>query len=134
MTSPPRALSLLIPAGTAAYWLVIFAGTHAPGNVIHAEGYTDKVYHFSAFFGLAMLLCGSASCFQRLRPVHFAAIVGLAAGYGIFDELTQLLVPNRTADPLDWLADISGATLAAVLFSLLQRLFFAGREPQGTTG
>lgn len=134
MTAPKRTRNLLILAGTAAYWLVIFAGTHAPGNVVHAQGYTDKVYHFTAFFGLAMLLCGTASCFRRLGPAHYVTIVGLVGAYGIFDELTQMLVPNRTADPLDWLADVSGAILGVLSFSLLQKLFFPSKEAQRATG
>mgnify|MGYP001575085830 CR=1 FL=1 len=124
----------LILAGTAAYWLLIFVGTHAPGNVVHAQGYTDKVYHFTAFFGLSFLLCSCVASFRRLGTATYAAIVGLVAAYGVCDELTQMLVPNRSADPLDWLADVSGAILGVLIFSLMQRFLFPGKVAQGATG
>jgi VanZ family protein len=123
-----KARTILILAGTAAYWLLLFVGTHAPGNVINSGGHTDKVYHFSAFFGLTILLCGCMANFRRPGPAMYVAIVGMVAAYGVFDELTQMLVPNRTADPLDWLADMSGAILGVLIFSLLQRLFCPCKE------
>ncbi|MCE9525634.1 MAG: VanZ family protein [Planctomycetales bacterium] len=134
MPAVPKTCTILILAGTAAYWLLLFAGTHAPGNVVNAGGNTDKVYHFFAFFGLTILLCGSMASFRRPGTALYATIVGLVAAYGIFDELTQMLIPNRTADPLDWLADMSGAILGVLTFSLLHRLFCPCKEAQGATG
>src|SRR6476620_5377290 len=111
MPAPWKPRTLIILAGLAAWWIVIFVGTHLPGSIIHPVGNRDKIYHFSAFAGLAALLCASAACFRRPGPGVYAAVIAVAASYGIFDELTQMLVPRRTADPLDWLADISGATV-----------------------
>lgn len=121
-------------AGTVAYWLVIFLGTHTPGSVIHGGGHSDKVFHFGAFFGLAILLCGTAACFRRTGPVLYAGVVGLAACYGILDELTQRLVTNRTADPLDWLADICGAIVGTLIFALGMKLFGSRSGAHGATG
>jgi VanZ family protein len=126
--------SLLFLLATAGYWLVIFGGTHIPGNPLPGGGHRDKVAHFCAYAGLAFLLCGSVACFRRMRPGYYAAILGLIAVYGIVDELTQLLVPHRTADPLDWLADMSGAIFAILSFLLLQRFLFPAKDAQGTTG
>ncbi|MBC7853824.1 MAG: VanZ family protein, partial [Pirellulaceae bacterium] len=113
-----KSRTLLIVAGTAGYWVVIFVGTHMPGNETDGGGHRDKVLHFGAFFGLAMLLCSCAACFRRTGPALYAGVVGLAAGYGIFDEWTQMLAKNRSADPLDWLADISGAIAGTLIFAL----------------
>jgi VanZ family protein len=126
--------SLLLMAGTAAYWLVIFLGTHVPGSVIHGGGHMDKVFHFGAYVGLAILLCGCAACFRRMRPVLYAGVVGLAACYGILDELTQRMVMNRTADPLDWLADICGAIVGTLIFALGMKLFGSRPSAHGETG
>lgn len=134
MTTVLKARTILILVGTAAYWLLLFVGTHIPGNPHDAGGHWDKLYHFSAYFGLTILLCTSMANFRRPGPATYAAIVGLVAAYGVMDELTQMLVPSRTADPLDWLADMSGALLAVLLFSLVQGLFRPSKNAQGATG
>ena len=123
--------SLLIFAVTAAYWLIIFGGTHLPGNPLPGGGHRDKLAHFGAYAGLAFLLCGAVACFRRMVPAYYGAVLGLIACYGIFDELTQLLVPNRTADPLDWLADISGGLVAMVVFAA--GMWFRSRKPSAAS-
>jgi VanZ family protein len=137
VTNMPRSLrvrSLLILAATAGYWLLIFGGTHAPGNTGPGYGNSDKLAHFGAFCGLAFLLCGSVASFRRLGPASYGAIIGLAACYGIIDELTQMLVANRTADVLDWLADITGALVGALFFALGTQLFQPRNNAHGATG
>ena len=119
-------------AVTAGYWLVIFGGTHAPGNPLPGGGNRDKLAHFCAYVGLAFLLCGSGACFRRMGRASYAAILGLTACYGIVDELTQLLVKNRTADPLDWLADMSGTIVGMLIFAAGIR-FLARREQSNST-
>lgn len=131
-TWKPRALLLLV--ATAGYWLVIFGGTHAPGNPFPGGGHSDKVAHFGAFAGLAFLLCCTVACFRPMRPAYYGAILGLVACYGIVDELTQLLVSNRTADPLDWLADMCGAIVGTLIFAAGTKLFRSSKNAQGTTG
>lgn len=126
--------TLLFLAATAGYWLVIFGGTHAPGNPFPGGGNRDKIAHFGAFAGLAFLLCGCVACFRPMRPAYYVAILGLVACYGIVDELTQLLVSNRSADPLDWLADMSGAILGMAAFAVGVRLFRSHDKPHGATG
>ncbi|MGI8980323.1 MAG: VanZ family protein [Pirellulaceae bacterium] len=133
MPTPWKIRTLLLMAGTAAYWLVIFLGTHMPGSVIHGGGHRDKVFHFGAFVGLAILLCACVACFRRTGPVLYAGVVGLAACYGILDELTQKFT-NRTADPLDWLADICGAIAGTLLFALAMKLFGPRPRAHGATG
>ncbi len=134
MTAPSQFRTWLILAATAAYLLVIFAGTHLPGGVIHGGGHSDKLFHFGAFFGLAILLAGCFACFRRTGPLLYGAIVALAAGYGILDELTQMLVKNRTADPLDWLTDVGGAIAGTLIFAAGMWLFGPGKNGHGATG
>ena len=123
MTFSPKIRTRLILASAAAYWLIIFAGTHVPGHVLYHIGHKDKVFHFGAFVGLSALLCGAVSCFRKPGPAVYAAVFAVAAVYGVFDELTQQLVPLRTADPLDWLADICGAAIGVLAFAGAHRLF-----------
>lgn len=133
MTNPWKIRTLLLLAATAAYWLVIFVGTHLPGSVHHLGGHWDKLYHFGAFLGLAVLLCGCIFCFRRLGVWEYAGIFGGVACYGIVDELTQKLT-HRTADPLDWLADMCGAIAGTLIFAVGMRLFRPSENAQGTTG
>lgn len=99
----------------AAYWLLIFAGTHLPTLPAIGEDVSDKTKHFLAFFGLGLLLCyvsTSPPSFKRFATVAVIAIV-----YGIVDELTQKLVPGRHCDPYDMLADAAGALTAIALYA-----------------
>ena len=132
MTIRWKPRTLLILSATVAYWIVMCVGTHVPhvpGGGGQPGGNTDKLYHFGAFLGLAILVCFCVRCFGPLRRWHYVGVVGAIAIYGGIDELTQRLVINRTADPLDWLADVSGATLGAAIFAM-----FSQRTSHGATG
>src|SRR5262249_12218932 len=90
------------------YWSMLFIGTHVPLRKIHLES-NDKVLHFMAYAGLALLLTLVVNwrVAGGLRPRHLIlVVVGLAIFAG-FDELTQPLV-NRQADWHDWFADVLG--------------------------
>lgn len=46
-----------------------------------------------------------------------------ASLYGISDEIHQIFVPGRTADPIDWLVDTCGAALGALIaYAVICRL------------
>src|SRR6187549_2201971 len=95
------------------YWLTIFAATHLPlrsmrvkqvrylGGLVLDSRVLDKVAHAGAFAGLAFLLTwlGRASGGRGWKL--FAGVLGLAAGYGILDEMTQALVRDRSPDVKD---------------------------------
>lgn len=69
----------------------------------------DKVMHLLIFFVLTTLFQAS---FQRpwLVPVALMAI------YGALIEVLQGMTPVRSADPLDWLADMVGVALALLVW------------------
>jgi VanZ family protein len=134
MTNPWKIRTLLLLAATAAYWLVMFVGTHLPGSVVHLGGHTDKLYHFGAFFGLAILLAFCIGCFRPVRLWQYAGIIGSVACYGVVDELTQTLAINRSADPLDWLADMCGIIAGVLIFALAARVFRSHESGHGATG
>lgn len=56
---------------------------------------------------------------RTLATVAFA--VACASLYGATDEIHQLFVPGRSADPADWLTDTCGALLGSVLFCVIGR-------------
>lgn len=72
----------------------------------------DKVAH-AILYGVLAALCARALR-QGIGWSPRAALAGawvLAAAYGVTDELHQLWVPLRSADPADWLADAIGAAI-----------------------
>jgi VanZ family protein len=101
-------------------WFVLFVATHWPttpdlGNV----GGLDKIVHFAAFAVLAVLCCWAVSCRWRLNLARLSWIVAALTAYAALDELLQIPIPGRTADPLDWFADLAGATCGAIAFVLI---------------
>ena len=105
----------------AAYWILIFAGTHVPKLPHFSAEIGDKTKHFSAFFGLAMLLCYVTNSPNRAR--RFAGIAILCLSYAMIDELTQNLVPNRVAEIGDFVADSLGTGSAIAIYVGIPMLF-----------
>lgn len=80
----------------------------------------DKVLHTVEYAGLAALL-GRALLGEGVGPLTaFGAAVLLAAAYGATDEYHQLSVPLRTGDLQDWMVDVIGSSLGALVSVLLR--------------
>lgn len=74
---------------------------------------TDKMEHFIAFFLLSFLLNRASSTItHRLRNV-----VALST-FGLFIEVMQYFIPNRSTSLYDLLADMAGIFTFQVLFSI----------------
>jgi len=101
-----------LPAATWA--VVIFVGSSLPGSAV--PGNLSAFGHLGEYAVLAIL----ASWAERHRGPMKAAMIALAfvALYGASDELHQLFVPMRMADPVDWLTDIAGACIGVTLLRL----------------
>ena len=82
----------------------------------------DKVAHFSAYAGLGALLCRAYRGSGLTGAAAFWLTVLTAGLYGASDEWHQSFVPNRSADPADWIADTLGALVGAVAYLLFLRL------------
>jgi hypothetical protein len=88
--------------------------TSLPITFLAAAGVSDKVLHFTAYTALALI-----------PAVGFRLKTGLACAFlmivlGAALELAQKLVPGRTCDLLDALANSAGV-LAGVALALLVR-------------
>jgi VanZ family protein len=103
----------------AVYWLTIFVGTHRPSRAGGQPPMNDKALHFSAYCGLSFLLC-CASLPNRTWKGTFG-LMAVIATYGSADELTQLLVPSRTADVADWFADVVGGLVGIGIYFVVAR-------------
>jgi VanZ family protein len=112
-----QALQRLSWCAVAVYWLGMFYGTHTPSPPHTPFGHADKWMHFSAYFGLAVLLSLATSLRRPASWTKSVGIVLLLAGYGALDEVTQILV-GRDCELLDWCADMVGVTLASAIFWL----------------
>ena len=114
---PRLAVAVLI-----VYWLGLVAGTHLPGPAVSQVHYNDKAAHFLAYAGLAFLLSWVWSTRRPSLPKGPVFAFLVAALYGGCDELTQLLVPGRSAELADWSADMLGAAIGIGVFAVLETL------------
>jgi VanZ family protein len=106
------------------YWVLLLLATHLSPGMLPKPGHRhiDKVQHVVAFAGLSVLMCAAAASVTNPRPNVYFAVVGSIAAYGILDELTQGAVPGRSASLFDWLADLGGAALGALIFATARPL------------
>jgi len=73
----------------------------------------DKIEHFVAYGAITLLFVLSLR--DRFSLLSAAVLLFAISALGVVDELTQPLV-NRTASPVDWLADIVGISVALLIF------------------
>lgn len=95
------------------FWFSSLTGSQVPGRY-------GSLGHFGeyAIFGALILLALESP--GRLLPA-----VALASAYGITDEVHQLFVSGRQADPVDWLVDTLGALVGVVVIGWLWRRILA---------
>lgn len=77
----------------------------------------DKIMHLLVFFALTLSFMQAF-----LRP--FWHCLMLLALYGALIEVAQATFTARMGDPLDWLADVAGILLAAVVIRQLPAGWF----------
>jgi VanZ family protein len=117
-------LAIALSVVTTAYWIALFVATHLPVELdpLRTPNPLDKMQHFGAFLVLAMLLCAAGAAWGAASWRLVAAVLGVVALYGVFDEVTQGLVRYREPEVLDWVADLVGAMLGIATFWVGRRL------------
>jgi VanZ family protein len=118
-----------------AWAVVIFGISSLPGSAVPESPLPqlDKLFHAGIFFIFCLLLnraLHNQSPFRLLSSYHLVISLVIVIVYGISDELHQTVVPGRTPDFYDALADSLGAL--ACTFYLLLRMGRA--ERQATSG
>jgi len=103
----------------SVYWGIIFLGTSLPGTSLdYIPKYSDKLKHFVAYLILTILLYWFYLIKNKKKDLtrkQIWFIIILTGGYGIVDELHQLLIPGRSCDIADWLSDLAGIFLGLVI-------------------
>ncbi|MDZ7598190.1 MAG: VanZ family protein [Desulfobacterales bacterium] len=109
----PRLMRMLPDlAPLIAYCTFIVIQSHLPSPVELPEvSHVDKLLHAGAYGVMAVLFYRTylAGWPQAGRRALVWASVASAALFGLSDEIHQFFVPERTADPLDFLADTPAA-------------------------
>lgn len=115
--------------GLAVYWPAIFIATHIPAinlpGWVARSGLSDKTLHFTAYLCLVFFVWTAISPFDRVNWKRLKAwlVVGLVAGYAVFDELLQMFV-GRHADVMDFAANMAGTLVSLAIFTACY--FWAG--------
>lgn len=101
-----RFIPALLWAGTIYY---LSSQPDLPQPPLGFEG-IDKLMHAAAYGGLMVW------CLVGDRGRRSGVWLGVVALYGLTDELHQALVPGRSPDVVDWLADVAGAAMIWALW------------------
>lgn len=112
----------LVTAVLIVYWIALFTGTHMPRPPKVPLPHGDKLQHFSAFFGLTLLLCLTISA--RGRPLrNIAVVLAIAIPYAAFDEYTQRFTANRTVDIHDFYTNTAAILTATACYTAARALY-----------
>jgi VanZ family protein len=76
-----------------------------------------KGAHFTVFLVLAFCVAHSLKYYMKRRLLFFLAW-GIAAFYGVLDEIHQYFVPGRACEILDMVINASGAFVGAGIYLL----------------
>jgi len=121
-----RKVPLIATIALIGLWAIAFMATHWPMSDPQQEVFFphfDKVVHAGIYAVLAIMALVAATTWNYRWSLVLAVTVAMAlVGVGIFDELTQMLVAGRSADPLDLAADTLGAVLGVALFGLTRSI------------
>ena len=91
----------------------------------------DKVKHFTAYFILGGYLTVAFSVQERvpvLRKYFIIAAILVATLYGLIDEIHQAFIPGRFYELLDWVADITGATIGSLIVGLTLKKYVFNKK------
>jgi VanZ family protein len=113
---PARSRRLWLWAPVVLYMTAIFLVSSLPAAPLPPD-VSDKTAHTAAYAGLAILATRAVAGGLPARIGWRTAAMSLAitTGYGVSDEVHQLFVPGRTADPGDVAADALGAVIGVGL-------------------
>jgi VanZ family protein len=107
----------------AVYWVLLFIGTHIPARYLSQIRANDKLLHAGAFAGLSFLVAWAIPT-RKVRSINVLIALFVTIVYAGLDELLQIPV-GRTADWLDFYADIAGITMGLSFYVLGRSILLA---------
>jgi len=97
---------------------VIFYTSTLPGSSFRLPPFrfVDKLIHMCVFGLLSLLvLRGGLRAENRIKAFYFGIIYSIL--YGLADEIHQFFIPGRFVDPFDFLANVVGILIGALIFT-----------------
>lgn len=105
-----------------AYAMAVFVACTVPVALPQHGGlWTDKTDHFAAFAVFEILMVRALHNAKQSPVRRHVWAIALSALYGAVVEGWQGVVPWRSMELLDWVADVLGALLGAVIYGCAQR-------------
>lgn len=104
------------------YWIILFTLTTLPTESVPSVGVSDKIEHLLAYFVLSILLYltllfQKKSALLKNYAMLFTLLIVFA--YGVLDEVHQLMIPGRSCELLDFLADVLGGIIGIIIIKIL---------------
>jgi VanZ family protein len=123
-------LERLVPRGSKIIWLIwaamVITGSLLPGKDLPAAPVSDKIEHFTAYFGLTVLPPLFLKTRRSVSVCPFLMVL-----LGICLEIAQIWIPGRTCDVMDAVANTVGAAVGFVAGLAAAKL--VGRAKAGPT-
>ena len=109
---PARTISLWAPV--LLYMAVLFFVSSLEQPALPVGG--DKPWHLIGYTGFGLVVARAFAGGLGRRVVPRVALLAIAFGvaYAVTDEIHQMFVPGRTADPADLAADAAGVLLGTI--------------------
>ncbi len=110
----------LIKISLLFYWPTLFVLAHIQiPSAVRKAGVSDKSLHFIAYLALVFLLWFTLSPDRKVNWRRAAAwwVLLVIVCYGVIDELLQGVVPGRSCDAMDFVADLVGALTGLILLA-----------------
>ncbi len=104
----------------AIYWITLAVITSIPLAVEKKFEHQDKLNHLFVFIGLSVLLqltLHFQKNFEKINKKHATFTILIASLYGALNEITQLFIPGRFGDILDFIADLIGVFIGVFMTS-----------------
>lgn len=100
----------------AVLWAAVLLYIGGQSNVPTVETTlpVDKAAHFVMYGVLGYL--ATSGWLKTHQPRRLLWVLLLAMAVGAADETHQRVVPNRSSDIMDWIADVTGITVVALVW------------------
>jgi VanZ family protein len=102
--------------------LSLLPSSRLPDSSMFSIGSIDKIVHFSmySFFGFVGLL--ETRCHHRCRGLHLLLLTSIFVLSALLEVLQATLVPSRSAEWFDLVANLSGLTAGYMAYRIFLHL------------